>query len=387
MRLIDLAMRDRDAGWELTRTEFFPDLTLLVGASGVGKTRILKAVSLLREIAEGRNIASLWGIEWETTFEADDGSRFCWTGAFESSTERSRSGMDEEFQEYLAAHYPALAPGPSLLVSEFLSRDGVSIIERDGGGIRLRGNSTPRLPPSQSALRILAEEPDVSAARSAIQRIHVADDPAEDPRLARYYALDELRESRDTLEEIRCLQIPTEVKLAIVFHEHRAVFDAIIARFREAFPQVSAVEVRPLRPVAVDVPLLRIREQGVEDWIPQHRISAGMKRALWHFARMALWPDGMVVLVDEFENSLGVNCIDTVTDDLLAQSRRMQFIVTSHHPYVINNIDTRHWKVVTREGGRVSARNASELGIDDSSHQGFIKLVNLPEYQEGITAP
>ena len=103
-----------------------------------------------------------------------------------------------------------------------------------------------------------------------------------------------------------------------------------------------------------------------------------------HLCRMALWPDGMVILIDEFENSLGVNCLDFVTDDLVGESSRHQFIITSHHPYIVNRIDTRHWKIVVRDGGTVSTKDASEFGLDESRHEAFIKLMNLPLYQEGI---
>ena len=48
-----------------------------------------------------------------------------------------------------------------------------------------------------------------------------------------------------------------------------------------------------------------------------------------------LWPDGSVILIDEFENSLGVNCLDEITEDVVKESRRLQFILTSHHPYII----------------------------------------------------
>ncbi|MGB3265930.1 MAG: ATP-binding protein, partial [Microcoleus sp.] len=86
---------------------------------------------------------------------------------------------------------------------------------------------------------------------------------------------------------------------------------------------------------------------------------------------------------DEFENSLGINCIDVVTD-LIVENRNIQFILTSHHPYIINNIGMEHWKIVTRQGGVVTVKDAKDLNLGKSRHQAFTQLINLEEYSEGI---
>ncbi len=97
MRIQELEFCDKDADWELAPTEFFPDLTLLVGVSGVGKTRILQAISTLRDIAKGSDIDPLWGVHWRTRFTVDDGSEYSWSGAFEEreSANEGRSPFDD----------------------------------------------------------------------------------------------------------------------------------------------------------------------------------------------------------------------------------------------------------------------------------------------------
>ena len=45
-----------------------------------------------------------------------------------------------------------------------------------------------------------------------------------------------------------------------------------------------------------------------------------------------------LVLIDEFENGLGVNCIDVLAELLLGERRDLQFVITSHHPKIINQI-------------------------------------------------
>ena len=102
-----------------------------------------------------------------------------------------------------------------------------------------------------------------------------------------------------------------------------------------------------------------------------------------HISELYLSTEGTVILIDEFENSLGVNCIDVVTD-LLIENRELQFIITSHHPYIINKIGMEHWKIVTRKGGIVTAKDVKEFNLPKSRHQAFMQLMNLDAYREGI---
>ena len=64
---------------------------------------------------------------------------------------------------------------------------------------------------------------------------------------------------------------------------------------------------------------------------------------------------------DEFENSLGVNCMGPLTDFILSRANDLQFIITSHHPYIINNIPKSYWKIVRRKGSAVRVTPASEI--------------------------
>ncbi len=144
MRIQELQFRDKDSDWELAPTEFHPDLTLLVGISGVGKTRILRSVSALRDITQGDDDTFFWGVDWETRFTTDDGVKYCWRGAFE---ERESSGDGNDVEDDLPFVWPPdqktkLRPR---ILKEFLSRDGTPIVERENGVIRLRWELTPKL--------------------------------------------------------------------------------------------------------------------------------------------------------------------------------------------------------------------------------------------------
>jgi Fe-S cluster assembly ATPase SufC len=132
-----------------------------------------------------------------------------------------------------------------------------------------------------------------------------------------------------------------------------------------------------------EFPFVYIKEKGVESWIDQGDISSGMYRTIIHIAELYLSPNGSLIIIDEFENSLGINCIDAVTEDLILDQGDLQFILTSHHPYIINNIPMDYWKIVTRKGGVVTVRNAKELNLGKSKHQAYLQLINkLETYNE-----
>jgi ABC-type bacteriocin/lantibiotic exporter with double-glycine peptidase domain len=109
-----------------------------------------------------------------------------------------------------------------------------------------------------------------------------------------------------------------------------------------------------------------------------------MLKTLNILAEIALSSNETVLLIDEFENSLGVNCIDIVSDNLLNSDGNIQYIITSHHPYIINKIDMKYWKIVTRKGSIIETKNISDLDLPKSRHEAFKQLLNLKEFRYGI---
>jgi len=174
----------------------------------------------------------------------------------------------------------------------------------------------------------------------------------------------------------------------LAFHLKDKLFFEIRDRFLGVFPNVEDVLFASLKEGETQflggLVYVEIKEKGVAEPVPQKDISSGMLRTLAHLAELYLSPSGTVILIDEFENSLGVNCIDAVTEDLLDASSNIQFVITSHHPYIINNVSSDYWKVVCRSGSRVRAVDAKSLGIGVSSHDAFLQLINSEKYIAGI---
>jgi predicted ATPase len=81
MKIKKLWYYDDEYKWKLESVDFLANLNLLVGISGAGKTRILRAIRNLRSIANG---ASLNGVAWNVCFLTDDGREYFWKGKFET---------------------------------------------------------------------------------------------------------------------------------------------------------------------------------------------------------------------------------------------------------------------------------------------------------------
>lgn len=384
MRLISLTIDDPKAGWRLSKAEFFPDVTLLVGLSGVGKTRILDSLRKLVAIANGKSSAKFFGIKWNLEFVHEEVA-YVWCGEYQ------RSPTVDDAPELLQLPFmddsDVEAPKPDLVV-ERLTENGKVVAERDGTDIRLNDRVTPKLSTKESLLNILKNEEDISGAFRGMDSILFVDQ-AEEHRPRQFLAFgrnfDNLKKKFMTIEEIRRQDMPTHLKLALVHENCKDVFDEITQQFQSAFPYVKDLGFKFVEagPFGI-VPQLFMTEVGVEAPIPEAAISSGMHRTLMHLSRMSLWPDGTVVAVDEFENSFGVNCIHFVTQDLQVHSRRMQFVLTSHHPYIINNISMKNWKIVSRNGQVVVVEGSEKLQKKSSHHEAFLQLLNLPEYVEGI---
>ena len=113
-------------------------------------------------------------------------------------------------------------------------------------------------------------------------------------------------------------------------------------------------------------------------------MSSGMFRTLIYIIEIMTAPEGSVILIDEFENSLGINCMSEVTDFILDHADGLQFIITSHHPYIINNIPWQDWQIVSRKGSHITTKKATEISALDtaSSLDKFTQLINVLDSED-----
>jgi len=275
---------------------------------------------------------------------------------------------------------------------ERLESDGELIIERTATKINFLGNPTPKLCPYQSAISLLACEASVAPAHNAFSQVINSDTvkSVQNTYLHHIHTLTDVVEKFNTLEKIQATKFNTLVKLSLLNHCRPDFFDDIKQEFTSIFPQVDDIKIETSQQNFEDKTLithkLMLKERGIRGWVDQARISSGMYKTFLQLAQIHLWQRNSVIIIDEFENSLGINCIDTLTDAIMSHPGDLQFIVTSHHPYIINNISPEHWKVVQRRFERVTVSDATALGLGKSSHDAFIQLINDDRYTDGISS-
>ena len=377
MKIQSLKYEDLSTGWKLDLTEFNPHLTLLVGVSGVGKTQILNALLQLKNMTQGVSINS--AIKWKITFKINQ-DNYVWLGEFESIDAKLKTDSNG---------FIFVKNNTDKLKIEFeqLRINSDLVVERNESQIKLRNKETVKLSQETSVISLLQDD-EFKTINKAFRNIIINHNIkyGDDTHIhAKYISIHNKANIYKTLTDIRNSNETHLEKLYFSHENQRNIFNELKNSFIDIFPFVEDMQVG----CDIDFPeivVIKIKEKGVSNWITQLSFSSGMFKTLMFLVDLYLCPDDSIILIDEFENSLGINCIDEVTSSILASERNLQFIITSHHPYIINNIDTKYWKLVTRNGSVVKAEDAVKYGIGRSKHEAFTQLINLDEYNEGIAS-
>lgn len=351
---------DLRTGWKLEHTTF-DAFNLLVGNSGVGKTKILRALTSVAGLALGRVFMDL---RWQLEFLRGDVT-YRWTGR----VIRDRT-----------------AP---LFAEERFESGNAVLFQRTTDRFSFQGTGLPRLSNRLSGLELLSGEESIRPLRDSLGDLFIESDiPALPIHIIRPMSEPAEVRTRDELTQLRKTHPIHILEIAyMVYSGLPELWQAIMDAFRGIFPSVRDVVALRSSSEGDDTTIysLELFEEGATAPIPHEDIASGMSRTLGHLIELAVAPEGAVILIDEFENSLGANCMPDVVR-LLHSRPDLQFIITSHHPYVINNIPKDTWKLVQRRGSNVRVTSARDIPAlqDASHHQAYLRLVNLPEFEEGI---
>ncbi len=378
MKLLSIQFINNEEEWEFEKITFF-DLTLLVGVSGVGKTQVLRSIYTLKNIANG---ASANGVKWELSFQTLTGNKYVWSGEFENLSAKSEL-MPEFFED------DNEKTKPKIMFERIMLNEKI-IVERRNLIFEFNGVEMPKLISTESAINILKEEDLIREVYESFKLIILRDHTQKEGVRFSHLSIAKLKNKYKNFEQIKESDLDTFHKLALVHDLSKNIFEEIKERFIEVFPQIEGVKVEPIKDnefsnFTFEATVIQIKEKGVQKWIPHNRMSSGMLRTLLHIAEMYLWNEGTVILIDEFENSLGLNCIDVLTEDLVYANHHIQFIATSHHPYIINKIPYDYWKIVTRKGSVIKTFDAKDFDMGNSHHDRFMSLINHPFYKQGIS--
>ncbi len=355
----------------------FDSFSVLVGTSGSGKTTIINSIDQIIDIARGYSSP---GIKWTIKFETLDGDQVVWSGEFSKH-------FFEEDDELVAE-----------LVEEELVLNDKTILLKNDSKITYNEQPLPALDKFKSVFYTLRDDELISELHDLLISITlISNDSIEYTQSHMFTTLSENLENGvkevydNTLKNpdydinsfsfgyvLGFLNIDCRRMLyfASIYDAER--YDEFSFLYTTIFPTVK--EIRPtLMQQTEDEKLLIIKLIMQDDTIiSQADISSGMFKVLMILAEIFFGNMIVPIVIDEIENSLGVNCLADVLDELESSDR--QIIITTHHPKVINTIPPEHWKIVTRDNGAVKATKATEIIDSKSNHDTFIQLLNSKLY-------
>lgn len=372
MKILEYRYRDAK-GWDFDKVRF-GNLNLLVGDSATGKTRLLNTIFNLGRFVAAKEFKSG---QWEITIE-QAGVTYIW-GLQTTEKDNSLSKIARDF---------------------LWRKDGdelVPLVERDANSFSYMGKIIPKLPLTETSISLLKEEDTIRPlyeAFSAIKFRRFSRDALS--RVSEFQVLPmklvESFEENRGLKEVFETDMGLSASLFILSKYFKNIYKEIVDLYRKFFPFVQEArmtdltEIRPNIASGGFIPVFTIREHGSDNWVPIGDLSSGMQKVLLILTDVSIIPEESVYMIDEYENSLGINAIDFFPDFILGLEKKVQFFITSHHPYLINEIPPNNWYIFHRNGMRVTIQHGEELTqrFGKSKQQAFIQLINDPFFTKGI---
>lgn len=354
VKLIDYTFTQTTAKDDLSFSPIiFENVNLLVGTSGSGKSRLLNTIFNLACFAFRENESLSNGL-WDVVF-CETGMKFHWKIEIDNKKVKS---------EYL------------WIISEDQEED--LLVERIGEEKFLyKGKELPKLTREKVSLVLLSEEKDISIARNGFGKFYrkrFSEDDLTKTNNLGAFTEEMLAKSFNPGDLDNYYNHPLNLKLYIIEKYKPLVFGKLLEFYRNIFPFVADIEVVTKSSI---VPLVFIREAGGANY-SFDEASSGMKKVLLLLLDILTMKPESVYLIDEYENSLGVNAIDFLPEFIGEYGKNMQFILTSHHPYVINSINLENWYVFGRNANKVKIMHGDDVTkrYGKSKQDAFIQLIN-----------
>lgn len=359
-------------GLKIERVVFNDDITLLVGLSGVGKTQILNVIEYSLKLAVNKNLR----LEpYNTTLCFQIGEEvYVWS--YRIQQDHTEDIFESKEIKYFFAY------------EKLQNIKGDILMQRTPDTIQVTGyDKVPTPKKDESLLVQYSEDAFVKPIISEMLKLY----PIEIEMDVRGAIAQEsfnmfkakIKESfkeneKQPFEKFSHLPVP--LKIYITKKYYPQMYAQIFSAVKELFMEINSIDIvedpdREIYMVAIDVYGKRLL---------QHEISNGMLKTIYYIVELITMSKNSLVLIDEFENGLGVNCIDVLAELLLGERRDLQFVITSHHPKIINQISNKKWKIIERDIATVKNFTAEEYGIMHSQHDAYFNLINRWEFEGKI---
>lgn len=351
----------------------FDSFNVLVGISGAGKTTIISAIKNLVQLVNGYQKHS---IKWKLNFSDNLQSKIVWSGEISEPSTTNDDGSES-----------------GSFIAEALHVDGVQVFSRSNDSIIYKGIVLPKLDSLTSLIYQFREDEGINYIHESLSSITIVDVDSNDfsrpntVRLINKKLHDAVTDSKlSSIKEIskKHKTLKCREKIYYAFKYDQKAFEDYIFAYTSIFPSVHTIEPRLIVAMTDDgkeeknLIFIDLHMQSGEV-VNQRSISSGMFKTMMILSELYLGNNDTPIVIDEIENSLGVNCLSDVLSEMEAAEN--QIIVTSHHPLVINKIPAKYWSVVTRSGQEIKTTKAELVIGSVSNHDKFIQLINSKLYR------
>lgn len=359
-------------GLKIERIYFNKDVTLLVGLSGVGKTQILNAVEYSLNLAVDKDMALCpYSVGMGILI---DNKEYEWFYEIDKMNNDELIINDESKYEFSY---------------EKLVCNGVKIFERKRDIVSVIGyDKVPQPKKDESLILQYSEDKNFELLISGIRKLYSVEIELAVRGGIRRDSFNRLKSKVNDIfkkeknpEFKRFSHLPVAMKLYIVKKYYYELYIKIFEAVKELFIEIEDINVE--EDSVREMYLVSIQVYGKK--LLQHDISNGMLKTIYYIVELFTMSENSLVLIDEFENGLGVNCIDLLSELMLSERNDLQFIITSHHPKIINAVDKDKWRIIDRDSCIVTNSGSSAYGIGNSQHDAYFNLINRWEFEGKIS--
>lgn len=363
MYLISYKFKDNDigTGWDIEEISLKRN-NLLVGVSGSGKSRLLNSIWNVGNFISTDNFRD--GV-WDIRFKIDE-DVYHWTLHSETKDEKNTILSEQ-------------------LTRSFNSNEDI-IFSRDENNITFMGDKLPKLPKEKTAIFMLKDEDVIAPVYEGFGKIYRrsffgpdlmdACSIAEAPRNI---------SDKNSYQKLKYDLHFINLKLYFLHKYDKPKYETITSEFKSIFPAIENIsfsETSPPNSRPGIYPVTTFTEKNIRAPIYLHDLSSGMQKVLMIISDIITLKDDSIYIIDEYENSLGLNAINFLPDFIGSYGKKIQFIITSHHPYLINKMPVDDWILFTRNGSNVKITSGESFREKyKESHQDmFMQLINDPLY-------
>lgn len=358
----------------------FDKLNLLVGESGAGKTQILKILSLYANV-----IVNGQSIPFTGHFKIQFSVNPMIIGYPNELDNKIFTWEIETRNELTINTNSSFSYG---IIKEFLWNDDVIMFERDEKVLTFQGKIIPNISPEKSILNVFKNPIDIANIHSNFgaiisyfsQEMGLNPMPLKDVNFLKQMFKKEFKTFGDLFGALNnktfLMRYSALIKIFFVREFFQVDFQLFLEKLQSIFPAIEDIKID----VDENIRQYNLFIKENEQWIPKDEISGGMLKTIYILCVVEFNSNESLILLDELENSLGVNCLDEITDYICENSytSNTQFILTSHHPYIINQIPENHWRIISQKNGIISSKRAIDVGIDTSKNRQdkFFQYIN-----------